>query len=242
MDEKKKLTERIQMRNLLASIRIEYGDFFLLEDSERPDFTLTIPSGHKIGIEITQCCPSNEKTHGCKLKLYKYKEAICKQFLKNEVLSSFTQSHGMNIIIYPTSVIYNKRHRIDDFCKEIEQHLITVMATGKDLPTQLIRKIRIIHRSGSTNIIQFNHISRRDAVKAQDLLNVIKTKEVKAKGYNLYNENWLCIYLPWQENLHPYTIDYETITQEVFNNELSNSCFTRIYVSSELDIDFLRLK
>lgn len=36
MDEEKKHTEQVQMRNLLESIREEYENFFL-EDSERPD-------------------------------------------------------------------------------------------------------------------------------------------------------------------------------------------------------------
>lgn len=242
MDEKKKRDEWRQMHNLLTSIRKEYGDNFLIEDCERPDFILSLPSGLTIGIELTQCCPSAKSQRGCNMKHESYKEAICKQFLKNEILNAFTQTNGINIVVYPTSEIYNKRHSIDDYCKEIEQHLIVLMSGGKDFHTKLIEQIKIIHRGGKTNIIQFCHIARRDAVKAQELLNVIMIKEQKAKEYGQTDEKWLCVYLPWQEKIHPYWIDYRDMTEHEFNHKLSKTCFERIYITSEFEMDFLRVK
>ena len=242
MDEKKKCAERSQMRNLLTSIRKEYGDNFLLEESERPDFILSLPSGLTIGIEITQCCPSAKSQRGCNMKHDSFKEAICKQFLKNEILNAATQTNGMNIVVYPTSEIYTERHSIDEYCKEIEQHLIVLMAVGKDFPTKLIRQIKIIHRGGKTNIVQFCYIARRDAIKAQDLLSIIMIKEEKAKEYDKTDEKWLCVYLPWQEKKHPYWVDYGDMTEQDFNNSLSETCFERIYITSELEMDFLRVK
>lgn len=242
MDEKKKRAEWMQMRNLLTNIHKEYGDNILLEDFERPDFRLSLPSGVTVGIEITQCCPSANSQRGCNMKHESYKETICKQFLENEVLKAFTQTNGMNIIIYPTSEIYNESYSIDDYCKEIEQHLIVLMSEGKDFHTKLIKQIKIIHRGGKNNVVQFCHIARRDAVKAQELLNVIIKKEKKAKEYDQTDEIWLCVYLPWQEKLHPYWIDYRDMTEQEFNHKLSETCFERIYITSEFEMDFLRVK
>ena len=245
LDRKKKREERFEIENLLTSIRGEFGDEVKVMEKEPPDFIVRLPDGTDIGIEATKCCPSKARGEHNNMTDYQWMEDVERMFMQNEYFREKTANYGMNILIDGSVEIRRSRNSKEECCKEIEAHLRQLLDSEEhqDQPTRLIRRVRILQGNGLSTTVQFNHIARRDAIMAKELLKTIEKKNKKFSHYDSVCEVWLSIYLPWQENRHPYWIDYdEECTEDKFNEVLAKSPFKRIYVSSTFNQDFLRLK
>lgn len=167
-------------------------------------------------------------------------------FGSSEYFLNVTKDQKLWLTIDGTPEIYRGHHRVEDCCKEIEEHLRQILASpaGKDSPSLLIKRVRVV-KSCFGNMVSFNYTARRDAIKASELLRSQHEKELKLMNYSseLKDNCWLCIYLPWQENRHPYRIVFDDdCTEVMFNRELTSSKFKRIYVASECKPDLAKIK
>ena len=248
VDKRKKNDELFQLKNVIANIRKEFGEEIEIIDSEKPDFSIVLPDKTVVGMEVTKCCPSEKKkgNGNGRIKDVVWKDKVEAAFSNNEYFLRVTKDQKLWLTIDSTPEIYRSHHRVEECCKEIEEHLRQILASpeGKDKPSLLIRRVRVA-KSGSVNIINFNYIARRDAIKACELLKSLHEKELKLEKYSsdLRDNCWLCIYLPWQENLHPYWIDFDDeCTKDKFDKELARSNFKRIYVASECMPDLAIIK
>ncbi len=242
---KKKQEERFEIDHLLTSIRAEFGDRIEVIEKEPPDFVVRLSNGTDIGIEATKCCPSMARGEHNNMTDYRWMDDVERMFMQNEYFREKTASYGMNILIDGTSEIRLSRNSKDDCCKEIETHLRQLLDSEEhqDQPTRLIRRVRILQGNGLSTTVQFNHMSRRDAVRAKELIETIEKKNKKFNNYDSVKEVWLSVYLPWQENRHPYWVEYDdNCSEDKFHEELAKSPFSRIYVSSTFEQDFMRLK
>ena len=241
----KKAIERNQIRHLIPIIQKEFGNFQLVE-GEKPDFSIILPDNISFGIEVTDCCPSEKKPGKGNKEKVAWENKVRKAFYSNNYLLEQTQNNKFYLLIDTTRFFYDKRVSVNECCKEIEEHLRQILEspTKTDSPSHLIRRIRIMERR-SVNTINFNHMARRDAVKASDLVKTIKTKDKKLKTYrpDVKDNCWLCIYLPWEENTHPYFINFDNnCTEEMFIEEIKKSKYKRIYVTSVFDEDIIQIK
>ena len=69
----------------------------------------------------------------------------------------------------------------EECCKEIEAHLRQLLDSEEhqDQPTRLIRRVRVLQGNGLSTTVQFNHIARRNAIRAKELLDTIEKKNKK---------------------------------------------------------------
>jgi len=157
-----------------------------------------------------------------------------------------TKAKKLSIYIYVTHEVYIGKHTVDECCAEIEKHLRYVLedTINPIPPTKLIRQIKVQYVDTNHNNINFDYVGRRDAIKASELAKSIRNKEEKRKTYQFKHPVWLCIFLPFPENRHPYEIEYDNEYSRVtFTEMLNQSSYERIYVTSEIDgIDIKRIK
>jgi hypothetical protein len=246
LDKRKKNEELFQLKNVIADIRKEFGDDIEIIDGEAPDFSIVLPDKIIVGMEVTRCCPSEKKSGNGRIKDVVWKDKVEDTFISNDYFLSVTKDQKLWLMIDGTPEIYRRHHRVEECCKEIEEHLRQILSSpeGKDKPSLLIKRVRVV-KSSSGNMVNFNHIARRNAIKASELLKSLLEKESKLGNYSseLRDNCWLCIYLPWQENRHPYPVYFDDeCTQEMFEKELASSKYKRIYVASEYKPDLARIK
>lgn len=243
---KKKFEEKKHISNLLDIIRYELGNFSINEERESPDFSVTLFDGSCIAIEETQCCPSANKKGSRKIKSYTHLEKVREEFFYNAYLTNISERNKINLIIYNNPKENVCKHTIKEFCDEIEKHLRYVIepTTSPKPSERLIKSIRVNYIDTDHNIININHIARRDAIKAKELIMSIKNKEQKRKDYIFNGPIWLCVFLPFPENRHPYEIKYdEECTKEEFEQFIQECGYERIYITSEFkSIDIMRVK
>ena len=245
-DNQKKKKELFQLTNVITSIRKEFGDEIEIINGEKPDFSIVLPDKSVVGMEVTVCCPSEKKKGNGKIKDLVWKNEVEDTFSSSAFFLNLTQKQKLRLTIYCTSEIRKKHHKVEECCREIELHLRRIIESPekKEEPTKLIRKVKVV-KSCYRNSINFNYVARRDAIKASALLKSLHDKEIKLRNYSseLKNNCWLCIYLPWQENRHPYWIDFdENCTEEMFYKELANRNYKRIYIASECKPDLMIIK
>lgn len=246
LDKRKKSEEMFLLKNIITSIQEEYGNKIEIIDGEKPDFSIILPDKTLVGMEVTKCCPSEKKTGKGRIEDVVWQDKVEDAFSRNEYFLSVTKNQKLWLTIYGTPEIHRSHHHVKDCCKEIEEHLRQIIASPerKDKPSQLIKRIRVV-KSCLGNVVNFNHTAKRDAIKASDLLKSLHEKEAKLANYSsmVKGNCWLCIYLPWQENRHPYWIDFDDeCTEEIFERELASSNFKRIYVASECKQDLAIIK
>ena len=218
-------------------------EIFPYVGGERPDFIVTLHNGDIIGFEETLCCPSANEHGSQRVRVYKLQEAVENQFSNNTYLADMTMKKSLRITIHAASEIYMGKHSVKECCEEIEKHLRHVLEPEKH-PQPLIHLIQKIKICPShQNIITFDHMARRDAIKARELMKSIKDKEKKSKGYKCDGPIWLCVFLPFPENRHPYYIEYdEECPKEYFEQFVKKSFYKRIYLTSEFKHDIRRVK
>ena len=242
----KKQEEMKHIRNLLDAMRYEFGSISINNGRESPDFSITLSDGSLIGIEETQCCPSANQNGSTILKSFERLENVRAAFFDNAYLKKISKNRKSNILIYVTRRNKSWKHTVADYCDAIEKHLqYAIEPTTHPKPsTDLIEHINVSYTEMTQNIININYIARRDAIKAKELIKSIKNKELKRKDYTFNGPIWLCVFLPFSENRHPYEIEYDNeCTKEVFDHYLKECGYKRIYITSELkDIDIKRIK
>ena len=196
LDSKKKKKERFEIENLLTRIRGEFGDDVKVMEKEPPDFIVRLPDGTDIGVEATKCCPSKARGEHNNMTDYQWMEDVERMFMQNEYLHEKTTNYGLNILIDGSVEIRRSRNSKEECCKEIEAHLRQLLDSEEhqDQPTRLIRRVRILKGNGLSTTVQFNHIARRDAIRAKDLLETIEKKNEMFSHYNSVSEVWLSIY------------------------------------------------
>ena len=246
LDKRKKNEELFQLKNVITNIRKEFGDDIEIIDGEKPDFSIVLPDKTVVGMEVTKCCPSEKEKGNGRIKDVVWKDKVEDAFSSSDYFLSVTKDQKLWLTIDGTPEIYRSHHRVEECCKEIEEHLRQILASpeGKDKPSLLIKRVRVV-KSSSENMVRFNYTARRDAIKASELLKSLHEKESKLGYYSseLRDNCWLCIYLPWQENRHPYSIDFDDeCTEEMFEKELASSNYKRIYVASECKPDLSIIK
>ena len=238
---RKKLVEKQEFSHLGHLMRQEFGNDILVKDSESPDFIVITPKESAIGVEMTECTPYPHKREDAD---FEYK--VIRKFRDNEYLLSITKDNKLSIIFYPMPSFYRGRADIDECCAEIEIFVRLWHEGNIDRIKFLTHIQRIVVfeiPASASNAIDFDHSARRDAVRAIDLLESIQKKEIKLPKFKLKDNAWLCIYLPNEENLHPYDIIYDDdCTEEEFNKKLEASNFKRIYMSSFGAKDIKQLK
>lgn len=238
---RQKLAEKQEFRHVRHLIRQEYGNDTLVIESESPDFIVVPPKDSAIGVEMTKCTPFPKRMEDAD---FEYK--VIQKFRDNEYLQSVTKERKLNITIYPMRSFYKGGANIDDCCAEIETFVRLWLENNMNSVNFLthIRKIEVSEMpTSSSNAIDFDHTARREAIRASDILESIRKKEKKLPKFILNDNAWLCIYLPPEENLHPYSIIYdEDCTEDKFNMELGNSHFKRIYLTSFGPRDIMQLK
>lgn len=238
---RQKLVEKQEFSHVSHLIRQEYGNDILVIDSESPDFIVIPPRKPPFGIEITKCTPYPKK-----MKDADFEYKVIRQFRNNDYLQSITKDRKLSITVYPMQSFYKGGTNIDECCAEME----TLVRLWHEKNMNSVKFLTHIHKievfempASTSNAIDFNHTARRDAVRATDLLESIHKKEKKLQTFKLKDNAWLCIYLPSEENLHPYHIIYdEDCTEEAFMKELGKSSFKRIYITSFGPKDIKRLK
>ena len=94
-----------------------------------------------------------------------------------------------------------------------------------------------------SNSINFNGTSRRDAVRATELLKSIDDKEVKLTDYDIKDNCWLCIYLPSEQSIHSYKIVVDAqCPKDSFIERIDKSGYKRIYITSFGSKDITQIK
>lgn len=251
---RQKKSEWNAIENLIPIInkklRINISVYDKQYEAEMPDFIFKNEKGYTIGVEVVECHPSvniNKKRNAGERNTFKNR--VCNILQKSSFLESKTKEQKLNIFIdrYNFS---NERELSKDkvkltpeaFAKEVEVYLNN-MFNGFTYPTKHIKRIKIWETRGK-NIVQFNSIARRDSVSWQDLEKCIDSKNRK---YSIYqkkhkcDEYWLCIYLPFEENKHPYDLDYKLLSENA-KQKVDSSPFKCIVVTSVMPIDLAILK
>lgn len=234
----KKLDEKNQIQNLKKVMREEYGNDICFQDQEGPDFVAEIDSTkERIGIEATKCVPSKEKRSVDSLF-----EKLKRDFRDNGYLQNISKEQNWMITIDTTREIY-QRHKPIEYIKQFEIQLR--QAYEKKEPIRglsLIEEVRMVPINGC-NCINFNDTSRRDAVRATDLLKSIDDKEVKLPDYDIKDNCWLCIYLPGEQSIHSYKIVVDVqCSKDSFIERIDRSGYKRIYITSFGSKDITQIK
>lgn len=251
---RQKLSEWNAIKNLIPIINKKLGINISMYDkqyeAEMPDFIFHDEKGYSIGVEVVECHPSvniNKKRNAVERNTFKNK--VCNLVQKNIFLESMTKEKKLNIFIDR----YNFTNKGDldgdkvkltpeAFAEEVEIYLRN-MFNGFIYPTKHIKRIKVWETRGR-NIVQFNSIARRDSVPWQDLEKCIESKNSKYSIYqkkNKCDEYWLCIYLPFEENKHPYEVSNELLSENA-KQKVMSSPFKCIVVTSVMPIDLAILK
>lgn len=122
IDARKEKREKAQSENLLSIIRKEISPnvytFPERKKNDRPDIVLAI-SEKRIGIEVTECYPSNhideeDKKKGkrplCKKKNYTWLMKECEDFKNSPYFVNLTKDQHYKIKIYTTNAVYRGKH------------------------------------------------------------------------------------------------------------------------------------
>lgn len=243
---KQKQRELFQIRNVVSNLNHEFCGDCIINSGEKPDFEIILPDNHIVGLEVTECCPSEKKKGIGIIVDVQFEEKLIKHFYGNKFFQHITESQKLYILIDATREIHKKNNTVKDWCMEFEYHLKQIFENKETMssPTRLIRRIRFF-KTNFRNSINFNHIARRDPIHAKELISVINDKESKLLQYRpeLKNNCLLCIYLPWHENRHPYWIEYDDdYSREMFEEDLNKSSYKRIYITSEAERDVLLIR
>lgn len=250
IDERKDKREKSQSANLLSIIEKEiFPNKYTLvkrKKDDKPDIILEVSK--RIGIEVTECYPSNyvddiSKKKGkkplYKKKNYKWLMKECEKFKQNPYFGNLTKDQHYKIIIYTTNAIYHGKHH-DDFQNELIEHIEAIRNKRYPISTKLISRIKVepsIH-----NYVDTFHTSSPWPVKWKDILREIEKKEKQSGAYEQTDELWLNVYIPWVENIISYEIDIEDNDIDTIRKRLQQSKFQRIYLSSLREQDTFVLK
>lgn len=224
----KKLDEKNQIRNLKKAMREEYGNDICFQDQEGPDFVAEIDSTkERIGIEATKCIPSKEKKSVDSLF-----EKLKRDFRDNDYLQNISKEQKWMITIDTTREVY-QRHEPKEYIEQFEIQLRRAYEKKEPIRgLSLIEEVRMAPKNGS-NCINFNATSRRDAVRATDLLKSIEDKEAKLTNYYIKDNCWLCIFFPSEQSIHSYKIVAdEQCSKDSFIERINRSGYKRIYITS----------
>lgn len=244
-EQQKKSKEWYYIQKILPDISDELKyDVLKLEETvsyEKPDFKFSY-NNKTIGVEVVECHPSNNEDINAPER-ESFDNRICSKFKENPFLLNITKNKSLNILI-DKKASFNKETKIADVCQEIEEHLVAWDNNDKiKSPPTFIRRIRAWEIKGP-NIVQFNHISVIDQINWDDLKNCINKKNEKFEVYCeqlKFDEIWLCIFIPCEENKEHNNIFYSS-NEEQAKEFISESPFKRIYVTSETSTDILKLK
>lgn len=209
-------------------------------EKERPDFVF-FNASMSVGVEVTECHPSVQKNRKRNYpSINAHKERICKMFMRNEYLASITRDRKLNILI-DSGFDFNFTSKPEDVCKSLEGHLRAWLKKDKYDDCRLIKRIRVYETVGK-NIVYFNAGACRRPIHCQDLAKCIAEKNRKFSEYKKKqcDENWLCIYLPFEENRQSNRIEIENYN--AFENFIQESPYDRIVVTSVMDKDINWLK
>ena len=252
IDERKEEREKFQSENLLSIIRKEiYPDVYTFpkrEKKDRPDIVLAI-SEKRIGIEVTECYPSNyiskeDKNKGkkplCKKKNYKWLMKECEKFKKNPYFVNLTKDQCYRVQIFTTDAVYQGKH-YDEFQNELIEHIEAIRYKKHPISTKLIWRIKV-ETSSPYSYVDCFHTSSPWPVKWKDILREIEKKEKQSVEYEHTDELWLNIYIPWVENIVSNQINIEGADLSAIRERLKQSRFQRIYLSSLREQDTLVLK
>lgn len=234
----KKLDEKNQIQNLKKAMREEYGNEICFQDQEGPDFVAEIDSTkERIGIEATKCVPSAEK-----MSIDSLFEKLKRDFHDNDYLLSISKEQKWMITIDTTREVY-QRHKRKEYIEQFEIQLRQAYEKKEPIrELSLIEEVRMAPINGS-NSINFNGTSRRDAVRATELLKSIDDKEVKLTDYDIKDNCWLCIYLPSEQSIHSYKIVVDAqCPKDSFIERIDKSGYKRIYITSFGSKDITQIK
>lgn len=236
----KKLDEKNQIRNLKRAMREEFGNDIYFKDDEGPDFIAEIEIGSNIdtiGIEATKCVPSTEK-----MSVDSLFEKLIRDFRDNDFLLSISKEQKWMITIDTTREVY-QRHKPKEYIEQFEIQLRQAYEKKEPISgLSLIEGVGMTPINGS-NCINFNGTSRRDAVRAMDLLKSIEDKEVKLTNYDIKDNCWLCIYLPGEQSIHSYKIVADAqCSKDSFIERIDRSGYKRIYITSFGSKDITQIK
>ena len=251
IDARKEKREKAQSENLLSIIRKEISPnvytFPERKKNDRPDIVLAI-SGKRIGIEVTECYPSNhideeDKKKG-KRPLYKKKNYTwlmkeCEDFKNSPYFVNLTKDQHYKIKIYTTNAVYRGKHH-DEFQNELIEHIEAIRYKRYPISTKLISRIKV--EPSVHNYVDFFHTSSPWPVKWEDVLREIEKKEEQSVEYEHTDELWLNIYIPWVENIVSYEMDIGKNDIATIRERLLQSKFQRIYLSSIREHDTFVLK
>ena len=217
------------------------------KDQERPDFIFKNKK-ETLGIEVTEYHHINiERPKYNAAKQDAFENKVCEHLCNNEYLRSITKTDKLNIIIYK-GIFRNHKDRhgklheitIESVENEFEMLLREKIEGEKTKELHFIRKIKIMDTKGS-NIIQFCHISRKHPLIWNDLKECIQIKDQKFQEYKKCDRNWLCIYVPFEENRTVFDISYNKKIKQA-KKLLKSSPYNCIFLTSTMDIDFNILK
>lgn len=244
---KKKKQEWEAIKNVITDIN-EYLDINIIPynvqyENESPDFVFKNKKTC-IGIEVIECHPSVQKNKKDNAPAFKsFQKRIIEEFNNNSYLNEITKEIKLNIIIDQGNALKINTKTVD-VCKSLENHLRAWKEGQRCTDTKLIRKIRVIETKGR-NIIQFNNISSVSFIEYEYLEHDINKKNQKIPLYNNDNDNnnkfdelWLCIHLPFEENCQFDILKDEKDSCDTF----LNSPYSKIFVTSEATKDILWLK
>ena len=251
IDARKENREKSQSENLLSIIKKEISPnvytFPERKKNDRPDIVLAI-SEKRIGIEVTECYPSNhideeDKKKGkrplCKKKNYTWLMKECEDFKNSPYFVNLTKDQHYNIKIYTTNAVYRGKHH-DEFQKELIEHIEAIRYKRYPISTKLISRIKV--KPSVHNYVDFFHTSSPWPVKWEDVLREIEKKEEQSVEYDHTDELWLNIYIPWVENIVSYEMDIGKNDIATIRKRLLQSKFQRIYLSSIREHDTFVLK
>lgn len=251
---RQKKTEWNAIENLIPKINKKLGINISMYDkqyeAEMPDFIFKNEKGYTIGVEVVECHPSvniNKKHNAAEENTFKNK--VCNLLQENSFLDSITKEKKLYIFIDRYNFtnerdLNGKKVKLtpEAFAEEVEIYLRN-MFNGFIYPTKHIKRIKVRGTLGK-NIVHFNSIARRDSVSWQDLEKCIESKNRKYTIYqkkNKCDEYWLCIYLPFEENKHPYELTYELLSENT-KQKISSSPFKCIVITSVMPTDLVILK
>lgn len=247
---KKKEKEWQQIKNLIPFINKRLSIICTEQKNdgqERPDFIFKNKK-ESLGIEITEYHHINiERPQYNAAKQDAFENKVCEHLCNNEYLRNITQTDKFNIIIYKNIFRTHKDrngklHKITIESVENEfEMLLREKIEGKETQElHFIRDIKIIETKGS-NIIQFSHISRKHPLIWDDLKECIQVKGQKFQEYEKCDRNWLCIFVPFEENRTVFDISCNKKIKQA-KKLLKSSPYDCIFLTSTMDIDFNILK
>lgn len=251
---RQKKSEWNAITNLIPKINKKLGTNISIYDkkyaAESPDFIFKNEKGYTICVEVVECHPSvniNKKHNAAEENTFKNK--VCNLLQENSFLDSMTKEKKLYIFIDRYNFtnerdLNGKKVKLtpEAFAEEAEEYL-RHMFNGVACPTKHIKRIKVRGTLGK-NIVNFNSIARRDSVSWQDLEKCIESKNRKLSIYqeeHRCDEYWLCIYLPFEENKHPYDLTYESLSENA-KQKICSSPFKCIAITSLMPIDLVILK